>query len=102
MTLSDDELRAALKRRVAAEPERVDLVSAARLIAVHPAVERRPFRGRLIAVGSAAASVVVVLALAGALTQRGDTPASHLPTAVGTNVPTAPPSEQLSRPPAPA
>jgi hypothetical protein len=81
MSLSDEELRAALERRAAAGSSPVDLGAAARSVAASPRqVPRfaRP-RPRLLAFGSAVLSVVVAVALVGSLVRRGDAPATDRP-----------------------
>lgn len=71
MTISDEELRVGLERR-AGSAHRVDLVDAARAVAVAPNRPGRARRPRLLAFVSVAASVAVALSLAGSLMLRRD------------------------------
>ena len=79
MSLSDEELRAALERRAAAGSSRIDLASTAQSVATRSPGRPRFERPRLLAYGSAAVSVVVALALVGSLVRRGDAPATEAP-----------------------
>jgi hypothetical protein len=81
LSLSDEDLRAALERRAAgAGSSPIDLASAARTVAAGPRETPRFAQPRLLAVGSAAVSVVVVLALVGSMVRRGEEPPIEAPT----------------------
>ena len=81
MSLSDEDLRRGLERRAAGRGSSpIDLASAARAVAAGPRETPRIARPRLLAVGSAAVSVVVVLALVGSMVRRGEVPPTVAPT----------------------
>jgi hypothetical protein len=81
LSLSDEDLRAALERRAAGTGSTpIDLAPAARAVAAGPRETPRFVQPRLLALGSAAVSVVVVLALVGSIVRRGEVSPTEAPT----------------------
>jgi hypothetical protein len=81
LSLSDEDLRRVLERRAArAGSSRIDLTGAARAVAAGPRDTPRLAQPRLLALGSAAVSVVVVLALVGSLVRHGEVAPTQAPT----------------------